>query len=302
MSEKNAESSTALALLQANAVIAGLEARLDEVNTRLLKAERSKNYFISHTLNELNNPLTAIIGLTEQFMTMRQPAWEQVRESLQWIHDEGAYLEFQLKNLFMAAEIEAGVARMSRTRVDVYAVLNAVTTSYLTLAQRQGVTLRCNGNHALLSMIGGSRYLNTDGAALSLIFANLLDNAVKFSPAGGEVRIGVEIGPLGLAVTVEDDGPGISGVDRPYIFDRFWQSDDSTTKAFRGLGLGLSVAVNCAELLDGKLELSEADGIGTRFSVQLPAIEGDQLTDAPDDNVFFFDASEDDDASADEKF
>jgi len=302
MSEKNAESSTALALLQANAVIAGLEARLDEVNTRLLKAERSKNYFISHTLNELNNPLTAIIGLTEQFMTMRQPAWEQVRESLQWIHDEGAYLEFQLKNLFMAAEIEAGVARMSRTRVDVYAVLNAVTTSYLTLAQRKGVTLRCNGNHALLSMIGGSRYLNTDGAALSLIFANLLDNAVKFSPVGGEVRIGVEIGPLGLAVTVEDDGPGISGVDRPYIFDRFWQSDDSTTKAFRGLGLGLSVAVNCAELLDGKLELSEADGIGTRFSVQLPAIEGDQLTDAPDDNVFFFDASEDDDASADEKF
>ncbi|MDD2728715.1 sensor histidine kinase KdpD [Malikia sp.] len=302
MSEKNAESQTALALSQANAVIAELEARLDEVNARLFKAEHGKSYFISHALNELNNPLAAIIGLTEQFMSMRQPSWDQVRQSLQWVHDEGSYLEFQLKNLFMAGELEAGVAQMSCARVDVHAVLNAVTTRYLALAQRKGVTISSNGGHALLSMAGTTRHFNTDGAALSLIFANLLDNAVKFSPTGSEVRVRVDINPIGLDIAVESDGPGIAAADQAHVFDRFWQSDDSTTKRYRGLGLGLSVAASCAELLGGKLQLSEAGDAGTRFTLHLSALEAGQLTDAPDDNVFFFDRLEDDDAFEDETF
>ena len=131
MSERNAETQTARELRQAYDVIAELEARLDEVNARLFKAERGKSNFISHALNELNNPLSAIIGLTEQVISMPQPAWDQVRESLQWVRDESCYLEFQLKNLFMAGELEDGVAQMRSARVDVYAVLNAVITRYL---------------------------------------------------------------------------------------------------------------------------------------------------------------------------
>lgn len=302
MSEKNAESQTEQALSQANAVIARLEAKLDEVNAQLFKAERGKSYFISHALNELNNPLSAIIGLTEQFMSMEQPSWDQVRQSLQWVRDEGSYLEFQLKNLFMAGELEAGVAQMSCARVDVYAVLNAVSTRYLALAQRKGVRISCNGGHALLSTAGSTRHFKTDGAALSLIFANLLDNAVKFSPPGGEVRVSVDISPAGLDIAVEDDGPGITAVDQPRVFDRFWQGDDSITKFYRGLGLGLSVAVSCAELLGGKLQLSEAGNAGVRFTLRLSELAADQLTDAPDDNVFFFDRLEDDDAAEDERF
>lgn len=302
MSEKIAESQTEQALSQAHAVITLLEARLDELNARLCKAERGKSYFISHALNELNNPLSAIIGLTEQCMSMEQPSWDQVRQSLQWVRDEGSYLEFQLKNLFMAGELEAGVAQMNCARVDVHAVLNTVSTRYLALAQRKGVRISCNGGHALLSMAGGSCHFNTDGAALSLIYANLLDNAVKFSPPGGEVRVSVDINPAGLDLAVADDGPGITAADQPRVFDRFWQSDDSTTKSYRGLGLGLSVAVSCAELLGGKLQLSAAGDAGARFTLHLSALATGQLTDAPDDNVFFFDRLEDDDASADERF
>ncbi len=295
MPEKNVESCTALELRQANEVIAQLEARLDEVNARLFRAERGKSYFISHALNELNNPLSAIIGLTEQVMSMQQPPWNQVRESLQWVRDESSYLEFQLKNLFMAGELEAGVAQMSCARVDVCAVLNAVTTRYLVLAQRKGVTISCNGGHALLPMAGRLRHLNTDGAALSLIFANLLDNAVKFSPPGSEVRVWVDLNPLGLDIAVEDDGPGITAAEQAQVFDRFWQSDDSTTKQYRGLGLGLSVAVSCAELLGGKLQLSESGERGVRFTLHLTVLEAGQLADAPSDNVFFFDNHADDD-------
>lgn len=302
MSERNAEAQTARELRQAYEVIAELEARLDEVNARLFKAERGKSNFISHALNELNNPLSAIIGLTEQVISMPQPAWDQVRESLQWVRDEGCYLEFQLKNLFMAGELEDGVAQMRSARVDVHAVLNAVITRYLALAQRKGVRIACNGAHALLPMAGATRHFNTDGAALSLIFANLLDNAVKFSPPGGEVRVQVDIHPAGLDIAVAEDGPGIAAADRTHVFDRFWQHDDSRTKSYRGLGLGLSVALSCTELLGAKLQLSEPGQAGARFTLHLPALEADQLTDAPDDNVFFFDQPGDDDASAEQRF
>jgi signal transduction histidine kinase len=302
MPEKNTESPSNEALQQAHEDIARLEAELIAVNARLIKSEGGKSSFISHALNELNNPLSAIIGLTEQFMSMHQPEWAHVRQSLQWVRDEGSYLEFQLKNLFMAGELEAGVAKMSPARVDAHGVLNAVTVRYLSLAQRKGVHICCNGGHALLTLAGTTRHFNTDGAALSLIYANLLDNAVKFSPPGGEVRVLIDMAPSGMDLAVEDDGPGITEADRPRVLDRFWQSDTSTTKLYRGLGLGLSVASSCAELLGGSLRLAQGIDLGARVEVHLPAMDDTQLTDAPDDNVYFFDDQWGDDAPKDETF
>lgn len=302
MSGKNAESSMASALHTARETITRLESELDAVNMRLLRAESGKSYFISHALNELNNPLAAIIGLTEQLMTMQQPPWDHVRQSLQWVRDEGGYLEFQLKNLFMAGELEAGVAKVSGAHVDVHGILNTVTTRYLSLAQRKGVTIHCNGGHALLALAGTSRHFDTDGAMLSLIYGNLLDNAVKFSPPGGQVRVHVDINGIGLDLAIEDDGPGIADQDRTLVFDRFWQSDNSTTKIFRGLGLGLSVASNCAELLGGWLRLSDTSETGACLKLHLPPRDDAHMTDALDDNVFFFDAQDDVDAPSDEVF
>lgn len=270
-----------------------LEKELEELNARLLRAEHGKSYFISHALNELNNPLAAIIGLTEQLMSMHQPSWEQVRESLQWVRDEGVYLEFQLKNLFMAGELEAGVAQVNRVQVDVVSVLNNVTTHYLGIAQRKGVAIHSNGGHALLPTAGGSRHFATDSAMLGLIYANLLDNAVKFSPPGAGVRVYFDVNEAGLDISVEDDGPGITQDDRPHVFDRFWQSDDSTTKLYRGLGLGLSVTAGCVELLGGHINLADATTRGARFSLHLPTLADGQFVDAPEDNVFFFEAGAD---------
>lgn len=303
MSARNVESTTAAReLAQAHALIAELERRLDALNVRLIDAEHCKSHFISHALNELNNPLAAIVGLAEQCIDMQEPAWDQVRQSLQWVRDEGNYLEFQLRNLFMAGQLESGVARMNRSRVDVHNVLNAVTMRYLALAQRKGVVIQCNGGHALLSVAGANRYLNSDGAVLGLIYANLLDNAVKFSTAGGIVHVSVDSTLLGLDLAVDSDGPRIPEVDRTHLFDRFMQVDDSTTRLYRGLGLGLSVAGSCAELLGGRLALSPQDQERTCFILHLPSIGEDQLTDASEANVFLFQASDSDSDTDDERF
>lgn len=288
MLEKNDSSQAALNLAQAQQVIVGLEREIDEVNARLIKAEGGKSYFISHALNELNNPLAAIIGLTEQVMTMQQPAWPHVQQSLLWVRDEGVYLEFQLKNLFMAGELEAGVAKLNRARVDVHALMNAVTTRYLELAQRKGVTILSNDGHALLSTAGSVLHAYTDGAALSLIYANLLDNAIKWSPSGGCIQIALNLHATQLELEVQDDGPGVNASEQALVFDRFWQSDSTTTKSYRGLGLGLSVSANSAQLLGGHLEILRSDA-GARFALTLPTLTQDQLIDAPDENVFFFD-------------
>lgn len=302
MSEKSAETHPDNALSAAQQTIARLEAELDEVNARLIRAEGGKSHFISHALNELNNPLAAIIGLAEQLMAMDQPQWKQVRQSLQWVHDESGYLNFQLRNLFMAAELEAGVAKAGVARVDVHSVLNGVTLRYLSLAQRKGVSIQCNGDHALMTLAGASRHFETDGAVLSLLYANLLDNAVKFSPPGGCVRVLVDINEAGLDLAIDDDGPGLSKEALSFVRDRFWQADSSTTKGYRGLGLGLSVSTSCAELLGGRLQISSAPDTGVRVGLHLPVVCSSSLTDTSDENTYFFDEPDMGDANDGERF
>lgn len=289
-------------LISAQQTIATLESKLNSLNARLIKAENEKSQFISHTLNELNNPLSAIIGLTEQLMNMKEPSRDHVHQSLRWIHDESAYLDFQLKNIFMAAELEAGVAKAGFFRVDIYSILNGVTLKYLALAQRKGVRIHCNGGDALLPLSGSMPYFETDGAALGLVYANLLDNAVKFSPQGGVIRILVNINEQGLDLSVADDGPGMSNQERYFALDRFWQADTSTTKTYRGLGLGLSVASSCAELMGGRLHINPEPGTGLHIDLHLPRLDSTTLSDASDESIFFFDVQDQDDTDAGERF
>jgi two-component system CheB/CheR fusion protein len=110
-----------------------------------------------------------------------------------------------------------------------------------------------------------------DANRLEQVFLNLVSNAVKFTPAGGAVRIHASHGPAGITVTVEDTGQGLSAELLPAIFDRFRQGDSSSTPAGSGLGLGLAIAKDLVERHGGAISAeSEGTGRGSRFTVRLP--------------------------------
>ena len=112
--------------------------------------------------------------------------------------------------------------------------------------------------------------VRADEARLREVFDNLLDNAVKYSNKNGEVRLGAEYRGGAIALSVSDDGIGISAEDLPRIFERFYRADKARSRELGGTGLGLSIVKHIAQLHGGSVEAESTPGNGTRISVIVP--------------------------------
>ena len=166
------------------------------------------------------------------------------------------------------AEAEAGTLALRRAPTDLAALVAQVVDVYGLVAEEKGVALlweppEASTPEALVASV--------DAARVRQAVANLVDNALKYTPLAGTVRVSLapEAGdPPGAVITVEDDGPGIAAGDRPRIWDRLFRGDASRSE--RGLGLGLSVVRAVAEAHGGSAEMEPASGGGSRFRLRLP--------------------------------
>jgi signal transduction histidine kinase len=274
LSERLAFNRRALNDLQA------LTGKLEATNRRLQESEALKGHFLSNIRNEINNPLTAILGLAAQVMDGAANPDALAR----LIYAEAFYLDFQMENIFLAAELEAGEARPAAVQVDVAAAVRGLLVQLEHWQGEKGVAVRAE--------VPAPLDFATDPAKLHRILLNLLANAVEFSPPGAVVTIaaGVEGGALRLVVA--DEGPGIDPALHEAIFDRFRQLDAGSTKGHRGQGLGLSVTRALAELLGGRIAVENLPGSGCRFTVTLPAAEAAAGVRAEEGNVLLFDGIE----------
>lgn len=256
--------------------------KLEEMNEKLQESERVKSQFLSNIRNEINNPLTAIMGLAGQLHTCRQYPEACIRTAAM-IYAEAFSLDFQLQNIFMAAELEAGEAAPDLAMVDVGAIVAGCLEKLAPRIAEKRIAVAQEVSAATFP---------TDAQKLELIAVNLLANAVEYSPAGGSVTVSAAQRDELLEIAVSDRGPGIAAADRRAIFDRFRQLDSGTTKGHRGHGLGLSICWSLAELLGGTLDVDSRPGEGSRFVLLLsrPAVEvSDQARDA---NLFLFDRND----------
>ena len=261
--------------------------RLEDVNRRLVESEALKGHFLSNIRNEINNPLAVIIAMAGEISAgiARDPT--ECRTLAAAIQSEAFTLDFQMRNIFCAAEIEAGEAIPTAAQVDLRALVAATVSSFGPLAAAQGLELRTSWEGA-----GVETHFCTDPAKLQLIFANLLSNAVKFGGTGTAVRVVVCREAEGLRLSVEDRGIGIDPADHAAIFERFRQLEGGLVKGYAGHGLGLSIVKALLELLGGSIAVDSAAGRGSRFTALIPESRGaggeDVFADAG--NEFFFDA------------
>ncbi|QEM67883.1 HAMP domain-containing histidine kinase [Geobacter sp. FeAm09] len=260
--------------------------KLVEMNRRLEQSEALKSNFLSNIRNEINNPLNAIVGLAGQIGAL-DPERDEIVALASMICSEANHLDFQLRNIFAAAELEAGELDPHISRVNVTAVARDVAESFRHRAARKDVEIELEPPPEAAPLL-----FDTDAEKVQIILSNLVANALEYSREGGRIQVSLALAPDGsLVVGVRDFGAGIAEEDQQRIFNRFTQLETGTTRSHLGHGLGLSIAKALADLLQGTIDLESGRGQGSLFRVTLPAPVGDApfTSFAEGGNLFLFD-------------
>jgi signal transduction histidine kinase len=236
-------------------------ARENEANARADAAMRAKEDFLSTISHELRTPINAILGWTAMLLDGSLPS-DKTRHALE-IVERNAHAQGRLvQELLDASEIGGGRLRLRLCPVDFAAVVRLAVETAQPAADAKDIDLASDLAPAV-SMQG-------DPDRLLQIASQLIANAVKFTPRGGSVHVRLALSPSSVQLTVDDTGQGIAVECIPFVFDRFWQADGSTTRRFGGLGLGLAIVRRLVELHGGTAEVRSDRAVGATFVVTLP--------------------------------
>ncbi|PBQ33758.1 histidine kinase [Sphingobacteriaceae bacterium] len=265
-----------------------LMTELKSVNEKLVVSEGLKSNFLSNIRNEINNPVASILELAKNISEGNMSA-ENIKKFAKLIYSETFGLDFQLRNIFASAEIEAGEAIVSAVSVNIVSLVENTISSFKHQVEKKHIHLH------LSSSINTNATFCSDPEKLHLILSNLLSNAIQFSKVGGSVQIRFEIEEGQLCFAILDSGPGISEVNRTIIFDRFRQIEEGSTKTYGGHGLGLCITKSLLELLEGEIMLESEKDKGSLFSIRIKESENSGSQNdifSSDGNDFLFADSE----------
>lgn len=238
--------------------------------TREREADRLKNEFISVVSHELRTPLTSILGYTELLLA-REFAPDERREFVKTVYDEANHLSQLVEDMLGISRLEAGKVQLNQWVVSLRQLITELTAHLNThLSTRHRMVIQIP---AQLPPV----YVDRD--KVKQILFNLLTNAAKYSPRGGEIALVVEETaelpadhPAGrfLRIAVRDQGIGIAPEDMPRIWERFYRVDNSNTRRIGGTGLGLSIAKALVELHGGRIWVESVPGKGSVFFFTVP--------------------------------
>ncbi|MBF0165686.1 MAG: HAMP domain-containing histidine kinase [Magnetococcales bacterium] len=259
--------------------------KLEDVNHKLQLSEQVKSNFVSHMKNEINNPLSCILGLSQQLKESSvDPATVAAVASL--IYNEAFSLDFQLRNIFAAAELESGDTTLQVSMLDINTLISSTIESFKHLIDDKRLTVHFtpqgDENRRLL--------FKTDAEKLGLTFSNLLSNAIEFNQEDGQITVRAEIVDDLLTLTVSDTGIGIDMSQLHRLFDRFVQGESGMRKSHKGHGLGLSITQAVLDLMQGTVSVNSPDRQGATFTISVPELPSDAEADAfsVDGNDFLF--------------
>jgi PAS domain S-box-containing protein len=229
------------------------------------RAGRVKDEFLSTLSHELRTPLNAILGWAQLLRRTGEVDEREMRQGLETIERNSRTQAQLIDDLLDMSRIIAGKVRLDVTYVEVLGVIDAAIDTVRHAADAKGVMLYKHANAlAEVTVLG-------DPNRLQQMVWNLLSNAIKFTPSGGRVDVTLSRFGEQVEITVADSGIGIDADLLPHVFERFRQGDSSTTREHGGLGLGLSIVRQMAEMHGGTVNAhSDGAGHGSTFRVLLP--------------------------------
>lgn len=234
---------------------------LNEMIARLEAAFRSTQRFAGLASHELRTPLTIMIGELEAVVRTCNLE-SDARERIQSVLEETEHLTKIVAGLSTITHLEAGEARLDSSEFDLSELTAATCEQMAPLGEDKGVSIRCESKGAL-EIIG-------DRPRMKQVVVNLLDNAIKYSPAGKEVVVSAAREDGDAVLKVEDSGSGISEESLPHIFEAFYRSDDPRTRQIHGVGLGLSIVQSICLSHRGLVRAENRPEGGCAITVRIP--------------------------------
>lgn len=265
-----------------------LNKELKIANAKLNESESLKSHFLSNVTNEMVNPFASILGLSKAIMTIGAGDFEKARPLAQLIYSEAFNLDFQLRNIFAAAKVEAGQANIEINNVDINSLIKSVIDVYEYKTRQKDLTV--NFNYSTSNELTGTFVFPTDAEMLKLVISNILSNGIKFSNASSKIEINSGVIDNELFISIRDYGKGIPHDHLERIFDRFEKGNKEINSVNEGYGLGLSVTKAYLDILGGRIDLASEEGTGTLIIVSVPKPSGPVPEGfASDGNEFLFD-------------
>lgn len=250
-----------LDLPHGNDEVGHLVATLDEMLDRLDRAFQRQRQFTADASHELRTPL-AVIRSEAEAALKRPHSPEEYRQALKVIRDQAIWMGNLVAKLLILARSNDQQEQLEREILNLADLVEGVTAEFQGMAEAKGLEL--------VKVIKENVNIYGDQTRLTQLLANLLDNAIKYTPAGKVVVSLERLGKWALLV-IKDTGVGIPPEHLPHIFERFYRVDKARSRAEGGFGLGLSICEWIVRAHNGKIEVESSVGQGTTFKVWLPA-------------------------------
>jgi len=242
--------------------IGKLASAFNSMSSSMAKLDQSRRRFLSDASHELKSPLSSIKALAQSLLETDEKDPRVYREFLQDIDNEIDRLSRLVRNMLQLTRLEEGTPFIAKEKYDLYKIINHVVSMMQPQGDNCGVQVRIDCHPDLVWEV------NPDLTTSILI--NLVDNAIRYTPSGGEVTVKAEVQREGLVLSVTDTGEGIPPDELPRIFDRFYRVDKARTRATGGTGLGLSIVQEAVNQLGGTIEVINEPGTGMIFRIVLP--------------------------------
>ena len=246
----------------------GLENAVNNLIGRMHEAYRQQTRFVSDASHELRTPIAVIKGYAELLSRWGKDDPKVMEESVAAMLQEADNMQHLVEQLLFLARGDAGRAAYSPKVVDLGQLVHAAHEEYELI--ESGHPFRIRAEEEVLTV--------GDEAMLKQALRILADNAIKYSPPGAMITLRAYMSAEGMTCfSVQDNGPGIKAEDLPHIFERFYRSDPARGRG--GTGLGLSIARWIAQRHEGHIDVVSSEGLGTRFTVNLPAYKGQKTAE-----------------------
>jgi signal transduction histidine kinase len=240
---------------------------LEESNRKLVELDKLKSRFFANLSHEMRTPLTLLMGPMETLKKRFEVAADtNTRELLETMHGNGMRLLKLINDLLDLVRLESGRMDIKSDPLRIKDFFKGLSSAIRQVAAEKKVDVQTHVDEALNTIL-------TDRDKLEKILLNLLFNAIKFTPSGGRIDLKAEKNANEILLVVADTGIGIAEKSLPFVFDRFWQADNSSRRKYQGVGIGLSLVKELSEMMGGGVSVTSTEGKGTIFTVRLPCQE-----------------------------
>jgi signal transduction histidine kinase len=241
-----------------------MAAQLEAAARKQRELDTLRRDLIAWIGHDLRTPLASIQAIVEALADgiVEDPA--TVQRYLRTAQRDIRALSLLIDDLFEMAQIDAGGLQLERHPNAISDLISDTIERFSELAARQGVTLEGSAGP-------GVDPVSIDAQQIERVLANLVDNALRHTPAGGTVQVRASRTTTGVLVEVRDTGEGIRREDLPHVFDQFYRGEKSRSRATGGSGLGLAIARGIVEAHGGRIGVNSVAGRGARFFFTLPA-------------------------------